>query len=167
MVFLSDLQIRAYWDWRRLWQKFYFSGTPPRFVACVLNILFIFSDNILYEKIKKDPTKSMNYEPACSRMNIWACRPEMEQRMWKPCTDESAVYYHRSLCCGVVVCVFFTIQNGWGTKQIASWFLSLGIISGIISGFSINKIAKTFIKGCQPMVFASFMVGLASAVSLI
>lgn len=68
---------------------------------------------------------------------------------------------------GVVVCVTLTIKFGWSAKQISSWFLGLAVIVGIISGFSMNEIAKKFIKGCGPMVSASFVVGIASAVALI
>ena len=145
-----------------------FSGTPPRFVACVLNILFSFLVTIFYmKKIKKDPTKSMNYEPGMQPHEYMGMSAEdgAENVETLHLTNRQFITIGVFVV-GVVVCVFFTIQNGWGTEQIASWFLSLGIISGTISGFSINKIPKTFIKGCQPMVFASFMVGLASAVSL-
>ena len=146
-----------------------FSGTPPRLIACLANITFLYIVTVFYwKRIKKDPTKSLNYEPgmmAHTHMGFvsseGAVDPEKAQLTKRQIIN--IVFF----AAGVITCIFFTIKNGWSNKQIASWFLALGIISGIISGFSMNEIARAFIKGCKPMVFASFMVGLASAVSLI
>ena len=41
------------------------------------------------------------------------------------------------------------------------------MVTGILSGFSMNEIARKFIKGCQPMVYASLVTGFASAVAVI
>ena len=68
---------------------------------------------------------------------------------------------------GVVICVFCTIKFSWKSSKIASFFLFLSILTGVMSGFDMNEIAKKIIRGCGPMVNASFVVGIASAVSLI
>ena len=68
---------------------------------------------------------------------------------------------------GVIICVGMTIKFGWKANKIGSYFLGMGVVAGILSGFSMNDIAKKFIKGCGPMVTASFVVGIASAVSVI
>lgn len=145
-----------------------FSGTPPRAIACVVNISFLYFVTLLYwKRIKKDPTKSLNYEPGMQVHEYMGLSSQ------DGAVGEEAKLTTRQIVnmiffgIGVIGCVYFTIKNHWGTKQIAACFLSLGIISGIISGFSMNQIARAFIKGCRPMVYASFMVGLASAVSLI
>lgn len=145
-----------------------FSGTPPRAAACIVNITFLFLVTLFYYKtIKKDPAKSLNYKPGLKPSDYMGLESlgggaAVEAKLTKR-QIANIVFFAAGVCC----CVYFTIKNSWGTKEIASWFLSLGIISGIISGFGMNRIAKVFIKGCQPMVFASFMVGLATTVSLI
>lgn len=145
-----------------------FSGTPPRAIACVLNITFLFGVTMLYWKtIKKDPTKSLNYEPGLKPSDYMGVATADGTAGEEAKLTKRQIVNIVFFAVGVVACVAFTIKYRWSANQIASWFLGLGIISGFISGFSVNKIAKTFIKGCQPMVFASFMVGLASAVSLI
>ncbi len=68
---------------------------------------------------------------------------------------------------GVIFCVTFTILNSWPAKKIASFFVGLAVVTGILSGFSMNEIARKFIKGCQPMVYASLVTGFASAVAVI
>lgn len=143
-----------------------FSGTPPRAAACIVNITFLYIVTLLYWRdIKKDPTKSLNYEPGMQVSQYMGMASEEGTESVNAKLTNRQIANIVFFGVGVVVCVCFTIKNNWGAKQIASWFLSLGIISGIISGFSMNQIAKAFIKGCQPMVYASFMVGFASAVS--
>lgn len=146
-----------------------FSGTPPRAVACIINITFLYLVTIFYwKKIRKDPTKSLNYEPGMKPDEYMGFPKEngAENGEGITLTKRQSVTIAFFMT-GVAACVFFTIRNGWGMQQIAACFLSLGIISGIISGFSVNQIARIFIKGCLPMVYTSFVVGLATAVSLI
>lgn len=147
-----------------------FSGTLPRAVCCVVNIAFLYVVTMFYYKrIKADPTRSLNYEPGMA----------VSQYIGIKSTDGGSAdgsgsqLTRRQLAivlfflAGVVACVTLTIKFGWSAKQISSWFLGLAVIVGIISGFSMNEIAKKFIKGCGPMVSASFVVGIASAVALI
>lgn len=146
-----------------------FSGTMPRVVCCIANIIFLYFVTMsYYKKIIKDPTKSLNYEPGM----------KMEQYMGNSSYKSSAVTDGDKLSksqltvvtvfmAGVAACVILTIKFSWTPQHIGSWFLGLAIIAGILSGFSMNEIAQKFIKGCAPMASASFVVGVASAVSLI
>ncbi len=146
-----------------------FSGTAPRAICCVANITFLFLVTVGYFKmIKKDPTKSLNFEPGMQPheyMGIASSDSANSGDDVKLSKRQAIVIAVFAI--GVIACVTLTIRNSWSTQQIASWFLGLGIVTGLVSGFGMNKIARTFIKGCQPMVFASFMVGFATAVSTI
>ena len=146
-----------------------FSGTTPRLICCVANITFLYVVTVFYYKrIKKDPTRSLNYEPGM----------ELHQYIGSSSSDNASDGGDVSLTkrqmaimafffVAVVAIVTLTIKFSWGTKQIASWFLGVAVIVGFMSGFSMNEVARKFIKGCAPMVYASFIVGFASAVSVI
>lgn len=146
-----------------------FSGTLPRVICCVANITFLFFVTVRYYKtIKKDPTKSLNYEPGMQPYEyMGTVSGETGADSECAALSKRQILVMTVFGVGVIACVTFTIRNSWTTKQISSWFLGLGIVTGIVSGFDMNKIARTFIKGCKPMVFASFMVGFATAVSLV
>lgn len=146
-----------------------FSGTPPRALFCVVNISFLFAVTVGYFKmIQKDPTKSLNYEPGMQVHEYMGVASLGDQEgAEKVELSKRQITVMAVFAAGVVACVVFTIRNSWSTKQIASWFLGLSVVTGLVSGFDMNKIAQTFIKGCKPMVFASFMVGFATAVSMI
>lgn len=147
-----------------------FSGTTPRAICCVLNITFLFFVTVGYFKmIRKDPTKSLNYEPGMKvteYMGLASDETGGTAGADAKLSKRQAIVI-AAFAIGVVMCVTFTIRNKWGTDKISAWFLGLSVVTGILSGFSMNKIARTFIKGCKPMVFASFMVGFATAVSMI
>lgn len=53
------------------------------------------------------------------------------------------------------------INYGWYMKEIASLFLVMGVIVGIIAKMDYNEIAGSFTKGCNDMVVAALAVGLA------
>ncbi|BCJ88042.1 hypothetical protein skT53_30270 [Effusibacillus dendaii] len=50
---------------------------------------------------------------------------------------------------------------------MAGLFIFIAIVSGLIARMSAHDIAKTFIKGCQQMVYGALIVGMARAVGLI
>lgn len=145
-----------------------FSGTPPRAIACFANVTFLYGVTLSYWRtIKTDPTKSLLYEPGMQLSDYMGDEAENAFDGHEVQLSKRQLLNIIVFTIGVICCVTLTIKNHWTAKQIASWFLSMGIISGVISGLSPNEIARSFIKGCQPMVFASFMVGLASSVSLV
>ena len=143
-----------------------FSGMGPRVLCCLLNIVYLYAVTIFYfRKIKKDPTKSLNYE-AGMQPSEYIGPQEGEHTGNVGMTGRQKLTVGVFFA-GVVFCVVFTILNGWPAKKIASFFIGLAVVTGILSGFSMNEIARKFVKGCQPMVYASFVTGLASAVAVI
>ena len=55
----------------------------------------------------------------------------------------------------------------WYITEISALFLAMGIICGIIGGFSANKIADEFIAGAKDIFSAALVVGLASGIVVI
>ncbi len=143
-----------------------FSGMGPRVICCLLNICYLYGLTLLYFKtIKKDPTRSLNYEAGMELKDYMGPvdgASADDTKMTKRQAITVAVFF-----LGVIFCVTFTILNSWPAKKIASFFVGLAVVTGILSGFSMNEIARKFIKGCQPMVYASLVTGFASAVAVI
>ena len=142
-----------------------FSGMGPRVICCLLNITYLYVLTLFYFKaIKKDPTRSLNYEEGMKLSDYIGPTEGSadDTKMTKRQMITVAVFF-----LGVIFCVTFTILNSWPAEKIASFFIGLAVVTGILSGFSMNEIARKFVKGCQPMVYASFVTGLASAVAVI
>ncbi|WP_411348052.1 YfcC family protein [Paenibacillus sp. WLX2291] len=60
-----------------------------------------------------------------------------------------------------------TFQLGWGDKEMAGTFILIAIIAGLIGGMGGNGIAKTFIGGCQKLVYGALICGMARCISII
>ncbi len=50
---------------------------------------------------------------------------------------------------------------------MAAVFIFISIVSGLIAGMAANDIAKTFITGCQGLVYGALIVGMARSISVI
>ncbi|MEW4411675.1 Na+/H+ antiporter NhaC family protein [Clostridium sp. AN503] len=141
-----------------------FSGTMPRVICCIANITFMYCVTMMYyRKIKKNPAYSLNCQTDITSL----------QHINGESNIESAKLSRRQLItvvvflAGVAICVSLTIKNSWSAKKIASYFFGMMVVTGLVSGFSMNEIAEKFIKGCKPMIYASFVTGIASAIAVI
>lgn len=140
----------------------FFSGTNVRVVCCLANITFLYIVTMLYyRRIRKDPTKSLNYG-SDFHSAFEVSSDKVDSKMTKRQILTAAVFL-----LGVVLCVGLTIACKWNAKKIASYFFGMMIVIGLVSGFSMNEISDKFIKGCKPMIYASFITGLASAIAVI
>ena len=138
-----------------------FSGTNVRVVCCLANITFLYIVTMLYyRKIRKDPTKSLNY--GSEFRSSFEISAEADHTMTKRQVATVVVFL-----LGVILCVALTISCKWNAQKIASYFFGMMIVTGLVSGFTMNEIADKFIKGCKPMIYASFITGLASAIAVI
>jgi uncharacterized ion transporter superfamily protein YfcC len=55
----------------------------------------------------------------------------------------------------------------WYMAEISALFLVMGIVAGILGGFSANRIADEFIAGAKDILSAALVVGLASGIIVI
>ncbi|GGH75376.1 putative ion transporter superfamily protein YfcC [Pullulanibacillus pueri] len=55
----------------------------------------------------------------------------------------------------------------WSDIQMAGTFVFISIISGLIARMGANSISKTFLMGCQRLVYGALIVGMARCISVI
>ncbi|MFS0782696.1 YfcC family protein [Bacillus sp. 1P06AnD] len=63
--------------------------------------------------------------------------------------------------------LFGAFKLGWSDREMAGVFIFMAVISGLIGGLKANDIAKTFITGCQSLVYGALIVGMARCISVI
>ncbi len=81
---------------------------------------------------------------------------------------KSVHYYIVTLLAfAIAYLVIGTSCFGWYIPEISALFLALGLLSGIASGGTPNKIANDFIAGAKDIFSATFIVGLASGIIII
>lgn len=67
----------------------------------------------------------------------------------------------------MVLLVYGTLKLGWGFNELCGLFLTMGISSGLVAGWSPNKIAKEYASACSDVVGGAFVVGLARGVLVV
>ncbi len=65
------------------------------------------------------------------------------------------------------VMVYGIMKDGWYLTEIASIFLALGIIAGLIARYNPSKIAQLFIKGAKGIIFGAMVVGVARGILVV
>ncbi|WP_276918257.1 YfcC family protein [Aneurinibacillus aneurinilyticus] len=65
---------------------------------------------------------------------------------------------------GFIIC---TLIFKWSENEMAGLFIFIAIGSGLIARMGANEIAKTFMQGCQKLVYGALIVGMARAVVII
>lgn len=63
--------------------------------------------------------------------------------------------------------LYGALKLGWSDSQMAATFIFISVLAGFIGGLAANDIAKTFITGCQSLVYGALIVGVARSISVI
>jgi len=72
----------------------------------------------------------------------------------------------------LLVLTFAVVSYGliyldWGFMEMSASFFGLGIASGLIARFGINKTTEVYVDGFKEMIFASIIIGLANSISVV
>jgi uncharacterized ion transporter superfamily protein YfcC len=65
------------------------------------------------------------------------------------------------------VLIFGVIRLHWYMDELATLFLVMGIVAGLVGGLGINGTAKAFVVGFQSMAFAALLIGFARAILVV
>ncbi len=110
-------------------------------------------------RIKADPTRSPMYELDQERREeILAQQAEITEFTWRH--GASLLI----LVGGMVGMVVGVVYLGWYIIELAGLFFGMGLLAGIVSGMSPNRLAKTFLAGCKDMTGAALIVGFAAGI---
>ncbi|MFQ3545559.1 TIGR00366 family protein [Halobacillus rhizosphaerae] len=136
-----------------------FSGMLFRIIAFIVIVgITIFYTWSYAKKLLKDPSKSL--------IGVLDEKEARQEDLKAPFTAR-----HKWILTFVGVALIFfiyaTIQFKWTINHMAAFFIILGIISGLIAGMNYNKVALTFLDGCQNLVYGALIIGVARAVLIV
>ena len=63
--------------------------------------------------------------------------------------------------------VYGVTNLGWYIDELAGLFLIMGIVCGLIAGYTPSKIAEIFLEGCADVVFGALIIGLARSILIV
>ncbi len=145
-----------------------FSGIGVRIILHIINFILSYGFVMLYfRKIKADPSNSLNYESGMDLSDYMGAGSPTQP---SDSTTNLSVPQTVSLilaAAGIVAVVVGALNFKWGADQISATFLAVTILIGLVSGFGLEKTTREFLKGCQGVVDAAFIIGFANAITII
>lgn len=139
-----------------------FSGIGLRLVALVVFIVITALYIIRYaEKVRKNPELSIVAEL------------ENEEKDQHIDIDNIPTLGSRHklvllvLVVGFAFIIYGVFKKGWYIQEIASTFLAMGVIGGLLGGLNPSKVASEFVVGAKSIVFGALVVGVARAILVV
>lgn len=68
---------------------------------------------------------------------------------------------------GFILLTYGVLKHGWGTEQLISIFMFMGIASSFVAGISPTDSANNFLDGARGVVFGALAVGLARGILVV
>lgn len=68
---------------------------------------------------------------------------------------------------GMCLIIWGLVTQGWYMNEISAVFLAMGLLAGVIAGFSQDVIAQEFVAGIADFAFSGIVVGLARGILVI
>ena len=139
-----------------------FSGFGYRFAIWLfLTVFTIFWVMAYAKKVKARPESSSVFEEDQRRRHL------MHEQEELPEFNISRKLVLILIALGFACIIYGAISLGWYIDEMVAVFLSIGIVSGLITRMSLNSIAEEFSKGVSDIANAAILVGFARAVLVI
>lgn len=143
------------------------SGFGVRVIFHIVNFALCYGFVLLYLKnIKNTPTKSLNYEPGLNTSEYMGLAAGI-QHEGDSKLDKGNIASILVMVIGFSCIIYCSIKYNWGIQDYSAVFLIMSILIGLFNGFGINGTAKEFVKGCQKMISAAFIVGIARSIAVV
>ncbi|MBK5242744.1 YfcC family protein, partial [Clostridium sp.] len=138
------------------------SGAGFRIFSHIIMIVVASGFTIRYAlKVQADPTTSLVYGDDFSHISM--SQDDIENHPYG--IREKMVLL--TLVAGIAVIVYGTKYQGWYFEELAAVFLSMGIVSSIIMGWSPNNIAEKMAVSVSNIAIACLMIGLARGILVV
>ncbi|WP_042220577.1 YfcC family protein [Oceanobacillus manasiensis] len=138
-----------------------FSGMGVRFIFWLVylgvNITYVM---VYARKVKNDPMKSIVYEEDRKR-------EKQTNTLDQPTLSKRQIAILAILIITLVGLALGVTLQHWYITEIAGLFLLMGVLIGIVARMKVNKIAESFVKGCEELVLGALVVGFAYAILVV
>lgn len=114
------------------------------------------------KKIKKDPTKSYLYGIKTEMPDVGS-KEELMSTQFTTTHKISCVLFVFTI--GMLLVE--TIQLGWYIDEIATLFIIMTIVTGLISKFTPSQICDFFIESSKELMYGALLVGISRSIPLI
>lgn len=142
-------------------------GNPQlwlRMIAWVVLTAVAITWVVLYaRRVKKNPESSITFEDDIARkVEFAADESALDAEFTGRQKGVLAVFI-----AGMCLIIWGLVTQGWYMNEISAVFLAMGLLAGVIAGFSQDVIAQEFVAGIADFAFSAIVVGLARGILVI
>lgn len=136
-----------------------FSGISYRIIICIMFAFLGIHHVMKYaRKIKEDPSLSL-----MKGIDMGDLKFDIEEYMHQDFTIK-----HKTVIAIIILIIigniYGTLNLGWSLNETGAIFLVGAVISGILSGISVNKMAKYFAEGASKITSGALVIGIARGI---
>ena len=142
-------------------------GNPQlwlRMIAWVVLTAVAITWVVLYaRRVKKHPESSITFEDdIAKKVEFAADESALDAEFTGRQKGVLAVFI-----AGMCLIIWGLVTQGWYMNEISAVFLAMGLLAGVIAGFSQDVIAQEFVAGIADFAFSAIVVGLARGILVI
>ncbi len=142
-------------------------GNPQlwlRMIAWVVLTAVAITWVVLYaRRVKKNPESSITFEDDITKkVEFAADESALDAEFTGRQKGVLAVFI-----AGMCLIIWGLVTQGWYMNEISAVFLAMGLLAGVIAGFSQDVIAQEFVAGIADFAFSAIVVGLARGILVI
>lgn len=114
-------------------------------------------------RVKKNPESSITFEDdIAKKVEFAADESALDAEFTGRQKGVLAVFI-----AGMCLIIWGLVTQGWYMNEISAVFLAMGLLAGVIAGFSQDVIAQEFVAGIADFAFSAIVVGLARDILVI
>lgn len=142
-------------------------GNPQlwlRMIAWVVLTVVAITWVVLYaRRVKKNPESSITFEDdIAKKVEFAADESALDAEFTGRQKGVLAVFI-----AGMCLIIWGLVTQGWYMNELSAVFLAMGLLAGVIAGFSQDVIAQEFVAGIADFAFSAIVVGLARGILVI
>lgn len=142
-------------------------GNPQlwlRMIAWVVLTAVAITWVVLYaRRVKKNPESSITFEDdIAKKVEFAADESALDAEFTGRQKGVLAVFI-----AGMCLIIWGLVTQGWYMNEISAVFFAMGLLAGVIAGFSQDVIAQEFVAGIADFAFSAIVVGLARGILVI
>lgn len=142
-------------------------GNPQlwlRMIAWVVLTVVAITWVVLYaRRVKKNPESSITFEDdIAKKVEFAADESALDAEFTGRQKGVLAVFI-----AGMCLIIWGLVTQGWYMNEISAVFLAMGLLAGVVAGFSQDVIAQEFVAGIADFAFSAIVVGLARGILVI
>ena len=147
----------------QLWFRFIQYATFTIIAWVVLTAVAITWVVLYARRVKKNPESSITFEDdIAKKVEFAADESALDAEFTGRQKGVLAVFI-----AGMCLIIWGLVTQGWYMNEISAVFLAMGLLAGVIAGFSQDVIAQEFVAGIADFAFSAIVVGLARGILVI